>query len=311
VSTPAAGPDAAPATTARRPAVARTRTELAEALGPGRAAGGQVALVPTMGALHAGHAALMAAAREGLADGDAVVVSIFVNPLQFGPGEDLHRYPRTFEADLEVCTREGVDVVFAPAVDEVYPGGEPQVTVEPGPLATVLEGASRPGHFRGVLTVVAKLFGLVQPDLAFFGEKDYQQLALVRRMVADLCMPVDVRGVPTVREDSGLALSSRNKYLDEAQRTAAAVLSEALRAGAAAGPEGAAQVLAAAEAVLRREPTVDLDYLELTSPGLGEAPPAGQARLLVAARVGSTRLIDNAAVLLGAPGPRSAEQGKN
>ncbi|MGN6129671.1 MAG: 4-phosphopantoate--beta-alanine ligase, partial [Nocardioidaceae bacterium] len=179
------------------PVVARTRAELASALEATRRAGGRVALVPTMGALHAGHAALMCSARRELADTDAVVVSVFVNPLQFGAGEDLDRYPRTFDADLAVCAAHGVDVVFAPTVEEVYPGGEPQVTVEPGPLGGVLEGASRPGHFRGVLTVVAKLFGLTRPDLAFFGEKDYQQLALVRRMVADLCLPVDVRGVPT------------------------------------------------------------------------------------------------------------------
>ncbi|MGZ4495092.1 MAG: pantoate--beta-alanine ligase [Nocardioides sp.] len=286
----------------RRPVVAHTRAELSEALRATRAAGGRVGLVPTMGALHEGHASLMAHARGLLADGDALVVSIFVNPLQFGPGEDLDRYPRTFDADLEVCAAEGVTVVFAPAVDEVYPGGEPQVTVEPGPVADLLEGASRPGHFRGVLTVVAKLFGLVQPDLAVFGEKDYQQLTLIRRMVADLCMPVDVVGAPTVREDGGLALSSRNRYLDDDQRIAALALSHALHAGAVAGPEGADQVLAEARAVLRSAMDVDLDYLSLTAPDLGAAPERGEARLLIAARVGSTRLIDNTAVVLGEPG---------
>ncbi len=299
----------APGRRAVRPVVAGTRAELAEALRDVRAVGGRIALVPTMGALHAGHAELVAAARRGVSERDAVVVSIFVNPLQFGPGEDLERYPRTFDADLEVCAEQGVDVVFAPSVDEVYPGGQPQVTVEPGPLGAVLEGASRPGHFRGVLTVVAKLFGLVQPDLAFFGQKDYQQLALVRRMVADLCLPVRVHGVETVREPTGLALSSRNQYLDDAGRTAAAALSRALRAGAAAGRQGPERVLAAARDVLSGEPGLDVDYLELTSPDLGEPPAAGEARLLVAARVGSTRLIDNVAVLLGGAGAGSGGQG--
>ncbi len=227
--------------------------------------------------------------------------------MQFAPGEDLDRYPRTFDADLEVCAAGGADVVFAPSVDEVYPGGEPQVTVEPGPLATILEGASRPTHFRGVLTVVAKLFGLVRPDLAFFGQKDYQQLVLIRRMVADLCMGVEVVGVPTVREEGGLALSSRNRYLDEGQRPAALMLSQALTAGAEAASEPVEdsatspvdRALAAARAVLRDAHGVDLDYLEVTGPELGPAPAEGPARMLIAARVGTTRLIDNTALTLG------------
>ena len=161
----------------------------------------------------------------------SLVASIFVNPLQFGAGEDLDRYPRTFDADLELCAAQGVDVVFAPSVDEVYPGGDPQVTVDPGPRGDILEGASRPGHFRGVLTVVAKLFGLVQPDVAVFGEKDYQQLALITRMVRDLCMPIEVVGAPTVREADGLAMSSRNRYLDPDATQAAVALSRALFAG--------------------------------------------------------------------------------
>lgn len=289
----------------RRPVVAGTRADLAAALADVRTRGGKVAFVPTMGALHEGHATLMRAARER---GDAVVVSIFVNPMQFGPGEDLDRYPRTFDADLEVCAAEGVDVVFAPTVDEVYPDGEPQVTLEPGPLATVLEGASRPTHFRGVLIVVAKLFGLVGPDLAFFGEKDYQQLVLIRRMVADLCMSVEVVGVETVREHDGLALSSRNRYLDEEQRVSALALSRALAAGREAGEElaeptgsrtPAEHALGAARAVLRDAHGVDLDYLELAAPDLGPAPAQGPARLLIAARVGNTRLIDNTALTLG------------
>lgn len=286
-------------TPVRRPLVARTRAELVAALGGTRARGGRVALVPTMGALHAGHAALVDEARSRVDPDDAVVVSIFVNPLQFGPGEDLDRYPRTFEADLEVCREHGADVVFAPSVEEVYPGGDPQVTVEPGPLGNVLEGATRPGHYRGVLTVVAKLFGLVRPDLAVFGQKDYQQLVLIRRMAADLCMGVDVVGAPTVREESGLALSSRNAYLDDDQRRLALALSRALRAGADAWSQGGERVLADAAAVLDAAEGVDLDYLALTGPGLEEAPEHGEARLLVAARVGRTRLIDNTEIHLG------------
>jgi len=283
----------------RVPRVTATREELAEALKGVRASGGRVAFVPTMGALHEGHASLVDEARHRVTDADAVVVSIFVNPMQFGPGEDLDRYPRTFDADLELCGAHGADVVFAPAVDDVYPGGEPQVTVEPGPLGEVLEGAIRPGHFRGVLTVVAKLFGLVQPDLAVFGQKDYQQLVLIRRMVADLCLPVDVVGAPTVREDGGLALSSRNKYLGEADRRAAAALSLALRAAVDHAHEGGEHALASARAVLRDARGVDLDYLELTDPDLGPAPVSGEARVLIAARVGTTRLIDNMPLHLG------------
>jgi pantoate--beta-alanine ligase len=283
----------------RVPHVAATRDELAAALKDVRGAGGRVAFVPTMGALHDGHASLMDEARRRVTDTDAVVTSIFVNPLQFGPGEDLDRYPRTFDTDLQVCGAHGVDVVFAPSVEEVYPGGEPQVTVEPGPLGTVLEGAIRPGHFRGVLTVVAKLFGLVQPDLAVFGQKDFQQLVLIRRMVADLCLPVEVVGAPTVREGDGLALSSRNKYLDGDDRRAATALSLALRAAVDHAHEGAEHALASARAVLRDARGVDLDYLELTDPDLGPAPAAGEARLLIAARVGTTRLIDNMPLHLG------------
>ena len=287
-------------TPVRRPlVVAHTRAELVGALDETRARRGRVALVPTMGALHAGHAALVDEACARVDPGDAVVVSVFVNPLQFGPGEDLDRYPRTFDADLEVCREHGADVVFAPSVEEVYPGGDPQVTVEPGPVGTVLEGAIRPGHYRGVLTVVAKLFGLVRPDLAVFGQKDYQQLVLIRRMAADLCMGVEVVGAATVREPSGLALSSRNAYLDDDQKRLALALSRALRAGADAGPRGAECVLADATAVLEAAEGVELDYLALTDPDLGRAPEHGEARLLVAARVGATRLIDNTAIHLG------------
>jgi pantoate--beta-alanine ligase len=289
-------------TVLRRPVVARTHAELQEALEQTRAHGGRVALVPTMGALHAGHAALVDEARRRVTGTDAVVVSIFVNPLQFGPGEDLDRYPRTFAADVEVCRDHGADLVFAPSVQEVYPGGDPQVTIEPGRLGTVLEGASRPGHYRGVLTVVAKLFGLVRPDLAVFGQKDYQQLVAVRRMAEDLCLGVQVVGAETVREDGGLALSSRNVYLDPPGRQLALALSRALRAGADAGARGAAAVLADATAVLDAASGLDVDYLALTAPDLGEPPAYGEARLLVAATVGGTRLIDNVAVHLGGTG---------
>jgi pantoate--beta-alanine ligase len=286
------------------PLLASTRRELDGLLAGARGAGRRVGFVPTMGALHEGHASLLRAARDRVGDG-SVVSSIFVNPLQFGPSEDLDRYPRTFEADLELCAREGVDVVFAPGVEEVYPGwpAQPQVTVEPGPIATVLEGRTRPGHFRGVLTVVAKLFGLVRPDLAVFGQKDYQQLVLVRRMVDDLCLRVDVVGAETRREPDGLALSSRNRYLDADQRVAAAALSRALRAAQADAARGPEAALEAARAALLASHGVDLDYLVVTDTELGELPPVvadgTEARILVAARVGSTRLIDNLPLLIG------------
>jgi pantoate--beta-alanine ligase len=257
-----------------------------------------VVLVPTMGALHEGHRVLVRAARERAA---TVVVSVFVNPTQFGPGEDFDRYPRTWDVDLAALADEGADVVFHPPVAEMYPPGAVGVTVDPGPLGSVLEGAVRPGHFAGVLTVVAKLFGLVRPDVALFGEKDYQQLTLIRCMARELALPVDVAGVPTVREDDGLALSSRNRFLDPAQRSAARTISAALRAGAAAGSGGADAVLAAARAVLDAEPALVQDYLELTDTELGPAPAEGPARLLVAVRAGTTRLLDNAPITLGDP----------
>lgn len=286
-----------------RPALATTRAELADLLAERRTAGERVALVPTMGALHDGHASLMLLARDQVGASGAVVVSIFVNPLQFGAGEDLDRYPRTLEADLKVCEREGVDVVFAPAVDEVYPGGEPMVTVEPGPVADLLEGRTRPGHFRGVLTVVAKLFGLVRPDVAVFGQKDYQQLVLIRRMAADLCLGVDVVGAPTEREPDGLALSSRNRFLEDKHRVAAVALNRALHAAQHAAPAGVTAALDAARAELRLAPDVEVDYLEIAAPDLAPLPepvaPGTEARILVAARVGTTRLIDNLPIALG------------
>lgn len=263
-------------------AVVHSRAELAAARA---AAHGSVAVVMTMGALHEGHATLL---REARKHGDFVLATIFVNPLQFGPNEDLARYPRTFEADLAVCEREGVDLVFAPTPEVMYPHGQPEVTVHPGPLGAVLEGAVRPGHFAGVLTVVHKLLRLTRPDAAFFGEKDYQQLTLIRAMARDLEHDAEIIGVPTVREPDGLALSSRNRYLSEDEHRAALALSRALRAGAARHTP--AEVLAAATAELTG---LDVDYLALRGADLSEDPVSGPARLLVAARVGTTRLIDN------------------
>jgi pantoate--beta-alanine ligase len=279
------------------PVVATGRAELARALA-GLADAGHTALVPTMGALHEGHAELLRAARRRAR---ALVLSIYVNPLQFGPQEDFQRYPRDLAADLEIAEGEGVDVVFTPSPESLYPSGGPQVSVDPGPLGLRLEGAARPTHFRGVLTVVATLFGLVAPRLAFFGEKDYQQLVLVRRMVVDLGMPVEVVAVPTVRADDGLSLSSRNRLLPADQIARASALPAALRAGAAMGSRGKPAVLSAATAVLDAAAGVDVDYVELTDPELGEAPDHGPARLLVAARVGGVRLIDNVEVMVGAP----------
>jgi pantoate--beta-alanine ligase len=259
-------------------------------------ASGPVAVVMTMGALHDGHAALM---RQARLRASTVIATIFVNPLQFAPNEDFDRYPRTLERDLEVCAREQVDLVFAPTPDVIYPGGQPAVRVNPGPLGEILEGASRPGFFHGVLTVVMKLLHLTRPDVAFFGEKDYQQLALIKRMVHDLDLDTEIIGVPTVREPDGLARSSRNRYLSPAERRSALAISAALRAAALAGAAGGSAALDAAQAVLDAEPGLDLDYLTLTDPLLGPAPSSGEARLLIAARVGTTRLIDNAPVFVG------------
>ncbi|SIN24928.1 pantoate--beta-alanine ligase [Micromonospora cremea] len=276
-----------------------TRADLAEARAGLK---GTVGVVMTMGALHSGHETLLRAARDRA---DHVLVTIFVNPLQFGPNEDFDRYPRTLDADLEVCRRAGADLVFAPSVAEMYPDGQPRVRLDPGPLGGELEGASRPGFFHGVLTVVLKLFQLTKPDLAFFGEKDYQQLTLVRRMTRDLDVPVEVVGVPTVREPDGLALSSRNRYLSEPERAAALSLSAALRAGVQAADAGldAGAVLTAAHAAFGAgTPGARLDYLVLTDPELEPGPVSGPARLVIAAWVGATRLIDNAAIHL-APRP--------
>lgn len=290
------------------PVVARTRDELREA----RATldDGDVAVVMTMGALHEGHATLIRRARQTHAH---VIVTIFLNPLQFGPKEDLSRYPRTFDADMQICTEAGVDLVFAPTPDVIYPEGDPGVRVSAGPLGDVLEGQSRPGHFDGVLTVVAKLMHLTRCTAAYYGQKDAQQLLLIRRMCRDLDFPVKVIAVPTVREPDGLAMSSRNTYLTDSDREVALALSRALNAGADAATEGASAVRRAARAVLVREPLALVDYLVLVHPEtLVDVPEwyHGEALLAVAAKVGTTRLIDNLPVLVG-PGGGALETFSN
>ena len=266
----------------------------------GLAAGEAMGFVPTMGALHAGHMALVEAARR--ANGQ-VAASIFVNPTQFGPNEDLAKYPRTFEADVRLLERSGVELLFAPTAGEMYPEGF-ATAIDVGPVGARLDGASRPGHFVGVATVVAKLFGIVQPTRAYFGQKDAAQVAVLRRMVRDLSLPVELVVCPTVRETDGLALSSRNRYLSAAERGEALALSRALAAAEAAFADGVRAdggLLRAAGAVLRRVPGVSVDYLALVDPDTLEPlefVDAGRVGLLaVAAWVGATRLIDN--VLLG------------
>jgi pantoate--beta-alanine ligase len=276
-----------------------TPRDLADVSRAVRHTGRRVMLVPTMGALHEGHLALVRAAKR--VPGSAVVVSIFVNPLQFGVGEDLNTYPRALDHDLVLLRDEGVEIVFTPTVAAMYPDG-PRTAVHPGPLGTELEGAARPTHFAGVLTVVLKLLQIVRPDRVFFGEKDYQQLVLVRQMVADFNLDVQVVGVPIVREADGLAMSSRNRYLDSAQREAAGALAAALLAGRRAAPGGADAALAAARAVLDEVPAIDVDYLQVRDSALGPAPAKGAGRLLVAARLGTTRLLDNVAIEIGAIG---------
>jgi pantoate--beta-alanine ligase len=259
------------------------------------AGGGTVALVPTMGYLHEGHLSLVDRARE-LADW--VAMSIFVNPMQFGPTEDLARYPRDLERDLEMARGRGVDLVFAPPAEEMYPQGEPQVSVIPGALAERMEGAIRPGHFRGVLTVVAKLFGIFTPDVAVFGQKDFQQAALIRRMALDLDQGVRVEVAPIVREADGLAMSSRNVYLSPEERERARALSRGLEHGRAlfAAGERDAEALRAALWEALRVPGIEPEYAEAADPLTLEPVATADSGtvLLVAARVGRTRLIDNA-----------------
>ena len=289
--------------------VAKTRAELKGARDKLTA---PVVLVPTMGALHDGHRALLRRARDLAGPGGAVAVSVFVNPLQFGPNEDLDSYPRTLDADLAACQAEGVDLVFAPAVREMYPQ-EQLIRVDPGPTGQILEGEFRPGFFHGVLTVVLKLFSLVRPDIAVFGQKDAQQLVLVRRMCADFGLGIEIEAVPTVRAVDGLALSSRNKYLSPEERAVAPVLYRALSAGAAASAAGPAAVLAAARQALDdagrpgpAEAAPRVDYLALVDARSYRPVPVepgedhdGDAVLAIAARVGTTRLIDNVIVRFG------------
>ena len=285
-----------------------------EAARPGLAA--PVVLVPTMGALHAGHRALLQAARDQAGPAGSVIVSIFVNPLQFRPGEDLDRYPRTLDDDLAMCASEGVGAVFAPSAAEMYPGGQPDVTVNPGPAGRVFEGEFRPGFFDGVLTVVLKLFHLIRPDVAVFGAKDAQQLMLVRRMVSDVDLDITIASTPTVRDDDGLATSSRNRYLSAADRALALTLPRGLHAGQAKAAEGAPAVLAAAEKVLRGEPGLAVDYVAVVDPRTFSpvAPDhAGAALIVAAARAGATRLIDNVPVMLaaGPAGPGGEGQSRD
>ncbi|CAB4846664.1 unannotated protein [freshwater metagenome] len=262
------------------------------------------AVVPTMGALHSGHAQLIRAARALVGQAGHVTVTVFVNPTQFAAGEDLDRYPRSFDSDVEVCAAEGADLVFAPSVETVYLDPEPMVTIDPGPLGTLLEGAVRPGHFRGVLTVVAKLVSMTGASLLLLGEKDFQQLVLVRRMVRDLDLPVEVVGVPTVRADDGLALSSRNVYLSDAERLAAITVPRALEIGVETARAGgsARDVLSAAQSHLQGRDEFEIDYMVVTDPDLGPAPESGEGRLLVAARIGKVRLLDNVRIDLGVGG---------
>ena len=272
---------------------AATKAEVRAWANTARAAGERTALVPTMGYLHEGHLSLLRRAREAA---DRVAMSIFVNPLQFGPTEDLARYPRDLERDLELARGAGADLVFTPSVAEMYPGGEPWVAVVPERGADLLDGASRPGHFRGVLTVVAKLFGIFTPDVAVFGQKDYQQLTLIRRMVADLDLGVRVLAGPIVREPDGLAMSSRNTYLTPDQRRDSLALRAALERAEAAFAAGGRDA-AAYRALLREAdgPGVELEYAEVVDPEtlapVADVRPGTVA--VLAGRVGNTRLIDN------------------
>jgi pantoate--beta-alanine ligase len=275
-----------------------TIAELRAVLDAARAEGRSVGFVPTMGFLHAGHGSLMEAARS---DCDVVVTSIFVNPLQFAPDEDLDSYPRDLTGDTDLAERCGVDLLFVPSTREMYPAPI-RTTVSVAGVSQGFEGRARPTHFDGVSTVVSKLFNVVGPCRAYFGEKDFQQLAVVRRMVADLSMPVTVVGCPTVREADGLALSSRNAYLTPEERAAAPAVHRALQAGVAAVEAGARHpevVRAAMEAVIAAEPRAELDYAAVVDAATLEVPDplAGTLRLLLAARFGKARLIDNVGVV--------------
>ena len=284
------------------PEVVRRIAEVRAAVAAARGVGRPIALTPTMGALHAGHLAHLDAARAAVGAQAFTVVSIFVNPLQFGEGEDLDRYPRTLEADLAALDGVGADLVFAPEVGEMYPGGAVEVSIAAGPVASTFEGAARPGHFDGALTVVAKLLHIVGPDVATFGRKDAQQLFLVERMVRDLDIPATILEVDIVREADGLAMSSRNRYLSPEQRRAALALSAGMWAAEAASGQGRDAALLAAAGVTDAEPAVDVDYLDLVDPATFRPvgpEHRGPVIAIVAARVGTTRLIDNARFALG------------
>jgi pantoate--beta-alanine ligase len=278
-----------------RPAILSTVAELRAWVAGHRAKGERVALVPTMGALHAGHVSL---AEIALSQGARVVVSIFVNPTQFAPNEDFSKYPRTFESDVEKLIQVGADAVYAPAVEVMYPPGAVTAVRLQGPAVASLEDVTRPHHFEGVATIVAKLFTQCAPDLAIFGEKDFQQLAVIRRMAADLDLPVEVVGAPTIREDDGLAMSSRNVYLSAEERAKAPALHRIMQEAAAAIRGGKPADTALAEA--RQAITAAgfaLDYLELrAADDLGNPRSGSPRRMLVAAKLGATRLIDNIAV---------------
>jgi pantoate--beta-alanine ligase len=285
--------------------IVRTIDEVREAVGKARRAGLRIGLVPTMGALHAGHLKLVEEAREA---SEFVVVSIFVNPTQFGPNEDFRRYPRTLEADVELSARGGAALIFAPDVEEMYPSGPSSTFVDVPGLSETLEGASRPGHFRGVATVVLKLFTIVGADLAFFGSKDYQQLQVIRRMVADLNIPIEIQAVATVREPDGLAMSSRNRYLDANERRAAVVLSKALGKASEAvrsGERDADRVRQILRETIESETMAMIDYAEVADADtLSPARAVGEGQrvvALLAVKVGPARLIDNAILLESSP----------
>lgn len=258
------------------------------------------AVVMTMGALHAGHMSLVDTARELVGPDGEVLVTIFVNPLQFGANEDLDKYPRTFDDDVALCDATGVDAIFAPTPELMYPDGEAVVTIQPGPLGSLYEGAARPTHFAGVLTVVAKLLHLTKPTFAVYGEKDFQQLALIRRMARELNFDVEIVGSPTVRESDGLAMSSRNRYLSETERAAAGEISTAIELGQQAAAQGATAegIVTAAQDHLAQVDGLKVDYVVVVANDLGEPPSQGPARLLITAYAGSTRLLDNAEVVI-------------
>ncbi len=290
------------------PTVIATIADTRAALDAHRTAGRSIGFVPTMGYLHDGHGSLI---RASAADNDVTIISIFVNPLQFAAGEDLSTYPRDLDRDCELAAANGASLVFAPGVEEMYPNGAVLTSVDVDGLSLAWEGESRPTHFRGVATVVSKLFNIIGPSRAYFGEKDFQQLAVIRRMVADLSAPIDVVGCPIVRESDGLAMSSRNIFLSPEERSAALVLRRALDEGArlvAAGERDPRTVGAAMATMVAAEPLAELDYAAAIDPDTLIRPDllGPTARLVIAAHLGTTRLIDNTGVTVGADQPTGA-----